>query len=290
MRLAVHDLGVDLAGRRVVEGITFDCAPGSVTGLVGPNGSGKSTVCRAVYRALRPAAGSVHVDGRDVHTELGPRQVARRIAAMVQEGTLGVDSRVLDAVLVGRTPHFGALGRAGARDHAAVTDALQRVGAAHLAHREFTALSGGEKQRVLLARALAQHPGVLVLDEPTNHLDIAGQLDLLDLVRSLPVTVLAVLHDLNLAAASCDHLVVLAHGHLVAQGAPGDVLTPGLLHDVFGVRAHCGTNPLTGRVQLSYALAGADPTHPRSEIPCAPSPGSSPSPRSCRPPSSSPWA
>lgn len=252
-RLSVQSLAVDVGGRRLVEDVTFECPAGSVTALVGPNGSGKTTVCRTVYRALRPAAGTVRLDGADLHRDLSARAAARRIAAVVQDGAHDVDARVHDVVLVGRTPHLRALGRVGAADTATVLACLERVGVAHLRHRAFAALSGGERQRVLLARALAQEPGLLVLDEPTNHLDVAGQLDLLQLVRGLAVTVLAVLHDLNLAAAAADHLVVVADGRVVTHGPPAEVLTADLLREVFGVHAHCGTNPLTGRLQLSYS-------------------------------------
>ncbi|WP_307793972.1 ABC transporter ATP-binding protein [Actinotalea soli] len=260
--LEVRGLSVDIGRRTIVDDVSFACAPGTVTGIVGPNGSGKSTVCRVVYRALRPAAGSVLVGGRDVHRDLSARQAAQRVSAMVQDGFLAVDARVHEAVMVGRTPHFGPLGRASHHDNDVVADALDRVGAGHLRTRLFTALSGGEKQRVLLARAMAQQADLLVLDEPTNHLDIAGQLELLDLVTHLPVTVVTVLHDLNLAAAACDHLLVMAGGRLVAQGAPAEVLTTDLLREVFEVHAHCGTNPLTGRAQLSFAPRSACPTSP----------------------------
>ncbi|MET9426601.1 MULTISPECIES: ABC transporter ATP-binding protein [unclassified Streptomyces] len=251
MRLDIEDLSVEVAGARLVHDITLTAAEGQVVGLVGPNGSGKSTLLRCVYRALRPAAGRVLLAGDDLHA-LGAREGARRLAALPQESSAEFDFTVAEVVAMGRLPHRrrGPGGPSEAR--AVCADALARVGAAHLAERGFLSLSGGERQRVLIARALAQQPRVLVLDEPTNHLDIAHQLDVLTLVREAGPTVLAALHDLNLAALHCDLLYVIARGRIVASGAPHDVLTPRLLAEVFGVSAHRVRHPRTGAVQLLF--------------------------------------
>lgn len=259
MRLDIEGLTVEVAGARLVEDITLRADTGRVVGLVGPNGSGKSTLLRCVYRALRPAAGTVRLDGDDL-AAMDPRAGARRLAALPQESAAEFDFTAAEVVAMGRLPHRRGGravvgGRTSAADAAVCADALARVGAAHLAERGFRALSGGEKQRVLIARALAQQPEVLVLDEPTNHLDIAHQLAVLSLVRDSGLTVLAALHDLNLAAAHCDLLYVIDHGRIVAAGPPHDVLTPHLLAEVFGVRAHRVRHPETGAVQLLFALA-----------------------------------
>ena len=243
-------VGVRLAGRRIVQEVTL-AADGDVVGLVGPNGSGKSTVLRTLYRVLRPAAGTVSVDGRDVWDQPA-REAARTTAAVVQDGPADVDLSVAEYVTTGRIPHGRLLSAPGRGDREAVDAALDAAGAAALASRHVATLSGGERQRVHLARALAQQPAVLVLDEPTNHLDVAHQLQLLTLVRSLGVTTLVTLHDLNLAAAYCDRVVVLDGGRVVASGEPADVLTPELLLDVFGVLAAPLVNPLTGRLLLAY--------------------------------------
>ncbi|MEE1931417.1 ABC transporter ATP-binding protein [Streptomyces sp. TRM 70351] len=258
MRLDVEALRVDIAGARIVRDVTLRAGSGRLVGLVGPNGSGKSTVLRCVYRALRPSGGAVRLDGEDV-LALTPREGARRLAALPQEGVTEFGFTVAEVVAMGRLPHQRAAARTSADDRAHCAAALARVGAAHLAERAFLTLSGGEKQRVLIARALAQEPRVLVLDEPTNHLDIAQQLEVLALVRSraagdVPgaLTVLTALHDLNLAAGHCDELYVIARGAVVASGPPGDVLTPELLAGVFGVRAHRVTHPRTGSLQLLF--------------------------------------
>jgi iron complex transport system ATP-binding protein len=175
------------------------------------------------------------------------------MAAVVQEPEAAFDFTVAEIVRMGRTPHHAALGRLGSEDERVCASALTRLGVAGLASRPFRSLSGGEKQRVLCARALAQQPRVLILDEPTNHLDIRHQLELMALVRSLGVGVLAALHDLNLAAAYCDRVHVLDAGRVVAGGPPAAVLRGELILAVFGVRAETVVHPLTGAPQLVYA-------------------------------------
>ncbi|KUL54313.1 ABC transporter ATP-binding protein [Streptomyces sp. NRRL F-4489] len=251
MRLEITGVSVEVAGRRLVHDVTLTAGSGRLIGLVGPNGSGKSTLLRCVYRALRPAAGAVRLDGTDLHA-LTAREAARRLAALPQEGGTDFDFTAAEVVAMGRLPHQRGSGAPSAADREICARALERVGADHLAHRGFLGLSGGEKQRVLIARALAQEPRVLVLDEPTNHLDIAQQLEVLALVRDSRLTVLAALHDLNLAAVHCDELYVLAGGRIAASGPPHDVLTPKLLAEVFGVRAHRVPHPETGAVQLLF--------------------------------------
>ena len=249
--LHVDGVTVEIAGRRIVDQVALT-AQGDVVGLVGPNGSGKSTVLRTVYRMLRPAAGRVLAAGRDVW-QTPPREAARTTAAVVQDGPSDLELTVAECVALGRVPHGRLLAPGTADGAQAVERAMTAAGVTGLAGRDVATLSGGERQRVHLARALAQEPRILVLDEPTNHLDIRHQLELLSLVRTLRVTTLVTLHDLNLAAAYCDRVIVLSHGSVAATGTPGEVLTPGLLREVFGVRAAALTNPLTGRLQLVYA-------------------------------------
>ncbi|GAA2262644.1 ABC transporter ATP-binding protein [Streptomyces amakusaensis] len=251
MRIDIDDLTVAVAGARLVEDINLRAGSGQLVGLVGPNGSGKSSLLRCVYRALRPAAGTVRLDGDDLHA-LSPREGARRLAALPQETVGEFDFTVAEVVAMGRLPHQRAAGRTSAEDRAQCRAALAGVGASHLADRSFLTLSGGEKQRVLIARALAQRPRVLVLDEPTNHLDIAQQLEVLSLVRDSGLTVLTALHDLNLAAVHCDTLHVIDHGRIVAAGPPHEVLTAQLLAEVFGVRAHRVAHPVSGAIQLLF--------------------------------------
>jgi iron complex transport system ATP-binding protein len=238
---------VELTGvtvRSIVEDITLH-AENEVVGIVGPNGSGKSTTLRCVYRALKPHAGAVLLDGESVHKR---QHIARDLAALTQESQVEFDFTVAEVVEMGRLPHD----RDPALDARVVADALAKVDVAHLADRSFLSLSGGERQRVLIARAVAQRPRVLVLDEPTNHLDIRHQLDVLALARRLGVTILTVLHDLNLAASYCDRLYVLDEGRVVAHGTPEEVLVPELIAKVFHVAAHVVRHPTTGVPQLLF--------------------------------------
>jgi len=223
-------------GRTIVDDVSLDVQPGTTLGLLGPNGSGKSSLLRLLAGVRRPASGTVLLDGRDLRT-LRRRDVARRIAVVEQHATTEVDLRVLDVVRLGRIPHRAAWGPEGAGDRDAVALALERTGLTGAEERSWHTLSGGERQRVHIARALAQEPGELLLDEPTNHLDVHHQLELLALVRRLPVTSIVALHDLNLAAMFCERLIVLAGGRVVATGTPAEVLTAELIADVYRVRA-----------------------------------------------------
>lgn len=251
MELRIEELSVRIAARTIVEAVDLTVPAGRLVGLVGPNGSGKSTILACTYRALRPAAGRVSIDGTDT-AGMSMRDGARVLAALHQHSTVDFDFTVEEVVATGRFAHTGTFG--GDPDgKRVVAESLDRAGAAHLTGRSFLQLSGGERQRVLIARALAQQPRVLVLDEPTNHLDIRHQIDVLRGVRDLGVTVLTALHDLNLAAQFCDLLHVLDHGRIVASGTPFEVLTPELARTVFGVSAHIVAHPETGAPQLLFS-------------------------------------
>lgn len=259
--LTVNGVSTVLGDRTVVSAVSLSVGAGEVVGLVGPNGSGKSTLLRNVYRVLRPRAGAITLDGDDVW-DLSARQSAQRTAVVVQEPAGDFDFAVRDIVMMGRTPHLSALARPSGEDDRIVDDSLARVEATPLAGRLFRTLSGGEKQRVLVARALAQRSTLLILDEPTNHLDIRHQIDLLELIRQLGLATLTALHDLNLAAEYCDRLYVLQGGAVVAEGPPGEVLAPDLIGRVFGVGAARYTHPVTGRPQLAFYPPGRDATDP----------------------------
>ncbi|MFI7615946.1 ABC transporter ATP-binding protein [Nonomuraea terrae] len=251
MSLHTHDVTWTAQGRPIVDGITVEITPGGLTGLLGPNGSGKSTFLRLLAGLLRPQGGAVLLDGHDLD-RLPRRDVARRLAVVAQEVSTDVELTVLDVVLLGRIPHRRRLAAAAGEDdlgHA--RRALRRCGVADLEHRRWSTLSGGERQRVNIARALAQEPTELLLDEPTNHLDIAHQLALLDLLASTPVTVVTALHDLNLAAQYCDHLLLLHEGRLVAAGHPKEILTEETVERVYHVRAEI-TPSATGRPSLRF--------------------------------------
>jgi iron complex transport system ATP-binding protein len=251
MKLDVAAVSWGVAGTQIVREVTLTCSPDSFVGLIGPNGSGKSSLLRCIYRVLPPDTGAIHLDSDDVW-QLSARQAAQRIGVVLQEPGGEFDFSVREMVLMGRAPHKALFERDSAVDLRIVEQALAKVNLLAFAERSFLTLSGGEKQRVLLARALAQQTRFLVLDEPTNHLDIRYQLEVLDLVRGLGVTTIAALHDLNLAALYCDWLYVLKAGALVASGPPEVVLTPELILDVYGVQAEVCVHPAHGRLHVIF--------------------------------------
>ncbi len=248
--LWIERVTVTVAGRDLVREAALTVAPGEMVALVGPNGAGKSTLLRTLYRARRPTSGRVLLDGEDVW-RMGGRQLARRLSAVMQEPPGEFDLTVYEVAAMGRSPYKRAFQGDDAGDREIVMDALAALDVTALARAPFDRLSGGEKQRVLIARALAQRTGTMVLDEPTNHLDLRHQLDALQLVRGLGVTAVVALHDLNLAAAFCDRICVMAAGRIVAGGPPAEVLTPALLAEVYQVDSEVTRHPRTGLPQIN---------------------------------------
>jgi iron complex transport system ATP-binding protein len=249
MSLEFAGLCVDIGRTRILSDVSFVVGDGTFNGLLGPNGSGKSTLLKTAYRVYKPAAGAVRLDGADVH-RLAPRLVARGLAVVAQDATVEFDLTVTEMVMLGRLPHKGPFDADDDRDREIVRSCLDRVGCADLAGRSLHSLSGGEKQRVLVARALAQEADHLILDEPTNHLDIRYQTDILDLVADLGITVLAAFHDLGLAALYCDHVHLLAGGRVVAGGCPEQVITTETIEAVYGADVLVVAHPDTGAPQL----------------------------------------
>ncbi len=236
MKLQFDEVKVQIGPVKIVHGVSFRIEPGEIAGVIGPNGSGKSTLLRTAYRHLRPVAGVVYA-GDDDAWHLSSKANALRVAAVPQERSSEFDFTVREIVEMGRIPHSSLFGGQAATTQRIVQAALERVGITAFAERPFATLSGGERQRVLLARALAQETPILVLDEPTNHLDIRHQLELLSMLRTLQLTTLLAIHDLNLAASYCDRLHLMDQGQLVASGRPEEVLTPERIATVFGVDA-----------------------------------------------------
>jgi iron complex transport system ATP-binding protein len=247
--LRLDGVCVDLAGRRIVSDIDVTVGDGQFVGLLGPNGSGKSTILKAIYRVHRPSAGRVLLDGADL-LALRPRDAARRVAVVTQEFVSEFDFTVREMVMIGRTPHKQAFSRDTEADVALAVAAMERTGCAHLADRSFNTLSGGEKQLVLVARALAQGADHLILDEPTNHLDIKHQVEILELVAGLGVSVLAALHDLSMAAMFCGSVHLLGSGRIVADGPPKAVFTPDTIRAAYGADVLVIEHPDTGTPHL----------------------------------------
>ncbi|UZE24408.1 ABC transporter ATP-binding protein [Pseudomonas sp. B21-056] len=230
---------------------TLQVAAGEFVGLIGPNGSGKTSLLRCAYRFSPPESGEVKLDHHNVWRQ-SSRWCAQRIAVVLQEFPDAFGLTVEEVVAMGRTPHKGLFDGDSPEDRRLVSQALEAAGLQGFGEHAFATLSGGEKQRVILARALAQQPQLLILDEPTNHLDPRYQLELLQLIKRLGIGTLASIHDLNLAAAFCDRLYVIEHGRIIASGTPKDVLTVALLHDVFGVDALVDEHPLAGYPRITW--------------------------------------
>jgi len=237
--LSAHSLRVSLGGRTVVDDASLAVYPGEILGIVGPNGSGKSTVLACLAGLRSPTGGRVLLGSTPVGEA---RDRATRLAIVEQSADTDVDLRVVDVVGLGRIPHRSRWSGASAHDAEVVEHCLDRAGLAGFGARRWSTLSGGEKQRVHIARAFAQQPAVLLLDEPTNHLDIRHQFELMDLLAAADEAVAIVLHDLALAAAYCDRVVLLDAGRVVASGTPAEVFTPVNIAHVFGVRADVDTD------------------------------------------------
>lgn len=235
----------------VLERVTAQLGRGDILGILGPNGSGKTTLLRLLSGARRPSAGGVWLE--DIPLDrLSRRALARRIAVVPQETQLAYEYTVLEMVLMGRHPHLGLFELEGPGDLAVARDALSATGTSHLESRQFNTLSGGEKQRVVIAAALAQAPEILLLDEPTASLDLGYQLEIAALLRTLNhargVTIAISTHDLNLAASVCRSLVLLRSGRVIASGATADVLTPAAVRDLYGVTADVHFHPPSGHL------------------------------------------
>lgn len=247
--LRVSGLELGYGTRTVVRDLSLEFPAGRITAIVGANACGKSTLLRATSRLLRPARGTVLLDGADIH-RMPTKQLARRLGLLPQSPIAPEGITVVDLVGRGRHPHRSAFSRWSQEDDRAVAEALAATDITHLADRSVDELSGGQRQRVWIAMALAQETDVLLLDEPTTYLDVSHQIEVLDLLADLNAargtTIVMVLHDLNLAARYADHLVAMAAGRLHAAGAPAEVLTEECVQEVFGLASRIARDPVSG--------------------------------------------
>jgi iron complex transport system ATP-binding protein len=243
----------DAAADFALRDVTVDVPRGSLTGLLGPNGCGKTTLLKVLAGIIAPDAGRVSLHGRQL-SAMRRRDIARHLAVVPQETHPAFDFTVLEMVLMGRHPHIGLLQLEGPHDFAIAGDALAATGTAHLANRQYLTLSGGEKQRVVIASALAQAADVLLLDEPTASLDLGYQLDVASLLarlnRERGVTMVLATHDLNLAASLCDSLVLVREGRVLAQGATRDVLTSSMIRELYQVDAEVAFHDRAGHLTV----------------------------------------
>ena len=261
--IRVEDVTWSAGGARILDRVTCSAPEKQFTGLIGPNGSGKTSLLSAIARLERPESGRVLL-GDEPAAGMNRREFARTVALVEQHSATELDLTVEQIVELGTIPQRGGWARPAARGTGElVTECLATAGITDLRHRLWQSLSGGEKQKTQLARAFAQRPCVLLLDEPTNHLDVSASLELLELIRARGLTTVAAMHDLNLAAMYCDHLVVLRDGRVVAEGPTESVLTAELLAEVYGLDALVQPHPRTGR-PLVVLCGTVDATAERS--------------------------
>jgi iron complex transport system ATP-binding protein len=249
-------------GKAVISDFSLTANPGDFLGLIGPNGSGKSTLIRVLSRVLPPLSGTALLAGEDIWKK-GAAWAARRMAVIPQDSPLAFDFSVLEIVLMGRAPHLGRFALEAEKDLTIAWESLRLTNSEALANKPANALSGGEKQRVIISRALAQQPRILLADEPIAHLDINHQLQILELLQRLAndqnILILAALHDLNLAAAFCDRLLLLSGGRTLSAGSPAEVITSENIRRAYGVPAQVKINPGNGRPYLTLAGNVAPP-------------------------------
>lgn len=236
----------------LVRDVSFSLEAGDRLAIVGPNGAGKTSLLRCLYLGVAPLEGRTEIDGEDIRT-LSARAVARRVAVVLQEMPADFPFTVFDVVMMGRIPRRQGLTGWRDEDRAQVVHCLEHLELAIMAKRQFSTLSGGEKQRVLVARALAQEPDIIILDEPTNHLDIRHQLEILHLLAGLKLTIVTTLHDINLASTFATHVALMRDGRMVGFGRPDEVLTPHAISDTFGVTALA--HPVEGNIAARFSFS-----------------------------------
>ena len=247
--LEMQDVSLGYYHQPVLQGINLRAAPGEMVGLIGPNGSGKSTIIKALSRVIHPLSGRISLEGRDIGG-IPRRELAQLIGVVPQLPLLPSAFTAYEIVLMGRNPHLGLFQAEGPRDRAMAWEAMEKTATRGLAARRVNELSGGEIQCLMIARVLVQETSAILLDEPTANLDIGRQMEILDLIRRLcrekQLTILAALHDLNLAAQYCDRLFLINRGHIHAQGTPAEVITDGNIAQVYGAAGCVYTHPANG--------------------------------------------
>lgn len=240
--ITVNELSWAVADTEVLKSINLSVDHGKFIGLLGPNGAGKSSLLRCIYRYCKPSKGDVRLSGHDIW-QLNADDYAKQVAVVLQETPSQFNLSLFDVVSLGLTPHKRLFSGTTNDDKKLIQQAISQVDLTEHSNQVFDSLSGGEKQRALIARAIVQRPQLLIMDEPTSHLDVKYQIQLMELAKSLNVTVLASFHDLNLAASLCDELLVINQGEIVAAGKPQEVINEQMLSEVFGVCAQVSTHP-----------------------------------------------
>lgn len=251
MKLAAEDLKVRRGKKEIINKASVFVKNRQFVGLIGPNGCGKSTLLKSIYKSIQPQSGTIFLDKLDV-LKSSEKKVSQHLGVVGQFNEMSFDLTVEQMVLLGRTPHKKLLESDKAQDYEIVEEALRRTQLLNYRKRSYQSLSGGEKQRVILARTIAQQPQLMILDEPTNHLDIRYQYEILNCVKHLGISVLAALHDLELAVMYCDYLYAIKDGEIYAHGKPEEVLTPGTIEALYHIKCQTYENPVTHRLSFAY--------------------------------------
>lgn len=269
IKLELQNVGVAYGHNVVVKDLTFQVMPGEMVGLIGPNGSGKSTIIKAISRVISLYSGKILLDGKDVF-KMPRGDLARLLGVVPQMSLLPSAFTAFEVVLMGRNPHLGLLQYEGARDLAITWRAMEMTATHTLAERKVGELSGGEIQRIVIARVLTQEPKSILLDEPTANLDIRHQVEILDLIKNLclenNLTVVVALHDLNLAAQYCDRLILINNGRVHAQGTPREVINSRNIKDVYGADGCVYTHPVNGLPAVLLKAGNSQHAKPRDAI------------------------
>ena len=234
MNICATDIKMEIGNNEILKGVSIDSKNREFIGIIGPNGSGKSTLLKCIYRILKPNNGCIMLGEEDI-SKMSVKESAKKLAVVAQHNYYNFDFSVGEVVLMGRSPHKKSLEPDNSEDYDIVNESLEKVGMLGFKNRSFSTLSGGEQQRVILARALAQQTPCLILDEPTNHLDIKYQLSLLNIVKSLNLTIISAIHDLNIASMYCDRLFVMKNGRIVGMGTPQEFLTKDFIKEIYDI-------------------------------------------------------
>ena len=250
MEILAEAVKLFIGKQEILKGVDFRLRDKEFLGIIGPNGSGKSMFLKCLYRVQKPSAGKITINGQALD-ELSYRESALQLAVVAQHNFYSFDFSVMEVVLMGRSPHKRLLDRDNQNDYEIARRVLHVVGMEDLAQRNFSSLSGGEQQRVILARALTQQAECMILDEPTNHLDIKYQLQIMDIVKGLDLTVAAAIHDLNIAALYCDRLIAIRKGRVVGLGTPRELLTEKFIYDLYEVHSKVETDA-GGGIYIRY--------------------------------------
>ncbi len=253
--LSAKDVSWQVDTKLILKQLTFSISQGEFVGIIGPNGAGKSSLLRCLYRKNKPTLGQIQFDQQLLET-CSRQELAQKIAVVLQEPPSHFELSVMDVIRMGLIPHKKLLSFDSKDDLIAISNAATKVDLINKLDQPFNSLSGGEKQRAMIARAILQTPQLLLMDEPTNHLDIRHQIEVLDLAHSMGITVIVSIHDLNLAASYCNRLILLDNGQIIADGTPNEVLTKSTLQQVFKVSTEVDLHPFSQKTRITFDLQG----------------------------------